>query len=120
MQSILQWFDGGSEEVDALLFTSSTSVYPQIDGSLVTEEAENKGVSPRGEILLDAERLCLHGNRERISKSFVLRFAGLYGPGRHLLLNKVREGQRINGVSHRILNLLHQDDAVSSILSCLQ
>ena len=120
MQSILHWLEGGDEKVDAFLFTSSTSVYPQTDGSLVTEDSGNNGVSPRGEILLDAEKLCLHGNRERISKSFVLRFAGLYGPGRHLLLNKVREGQQINGVSHRILNLLHQEDAVSSILSCLQ
>ena len=36
------------------------------------------------------------------------------------LLNHVEEGKTIKGSGHRILNLLHQTDAVSSIMTCLQ
>ena len=120
MQSILEWLEGASKPVDALLFTSSTSVYPQIDGSLVTEKSGHSGASQRAEILLDAENLCLNAMPDKVSRSYVLRFAGLYGPDRHLLLNKVIKGEMMNGASHRILNLLHRDDAASSIISCLQ
>ena len=103
-----------------MLFTSSTSVYPQADGSLVDENSDHFGVSERGQILLNSEKLCLDVESSRVEKSFVLRFTGLYGPERHLLLNHVEEGKTIKGSGHRILNLLHQTDAVSSIMTCLQ
>lgn len=119
MRSILEWVNKTKKPLDALLFTSSTSVYPQTDGSLVTEQSNHEGVSERGKILLEAERLCLSASSDKVLKRVVLRFAGLYGPNRHLLLNHVREGRQLKGASHRILNLLHQTDAVSSILSCL-
>ena len=34
---------------------------------------------------------------DKVSRSYVLRFAGLYGPDRHLLLNKVIKGEMMNG-----------------------
>lgn len=120
MQSILEWAEKADKPMDAMLFTSSTSVYPQTNGSLVSEKSGHEGVSSRAEILLDAEKLCQNVSSEKVLKSFVLRFAGLYGPKRHLLLQKVKEGKIINGSSQRILNLLHRDDAVSSIISCLE
>ena len=55
MRSILEWLDKAKKPIEALLFTSSTSVYPQTDGSLVTEQS-NHEVSERGKILLEAER----------------------------------------------------------------
>jgi hypothetical protein len=40
------------------VFTGSTSVYPQNDGSAVTEESRTGG-TPTGDVLLEAERLAL-------------------------------------------------------------
>ena len=49
---------GGSR----MLFTSSTSVYAQRDGSWVTEESETKPARETGRILLETEELVLgHG-----------------------------------------------------------
>ena len=42
-----------------IVFTSSSSVYPQTDGSIVDEGSDHDEVSSRGQILLDAEQVCL-------------------------------------------------------------
>jgi len=119
MRSMLGWIDHGKQELDALVFTSSSSVYPQTDGSLVTEESSSAGVSERGKILLAAERECLEGVPQLCRSRKVIRFSGLYGPGRHLLVDKIRRGEPMSGCPNRFLNLLHRDDAVSAILSAL-
>ena len=53
-------------------------------------------------------------------RSFVLRLAGLYGPGRHLLIDKVKRGEIISGSGNRILNLIHRDDAVKAMIQVLK
>lgn len=94
-----------------LLFTSSTSVYAQIDGSEVTEESPAEPDRETGKILLEAERHVLdHGG-------IVTRLAGIYGPHRSILLKKFLSGEAIieeNG--QRIINQIHRDDASAAIL----
>ena len=119
-QSIIQWIKQRGDPVRSLVFTSSSSVYPQTDGSLVDEESDTSGASARGQILLSAERLCLEDFGPIAACKGVIRFSGLYGPGRHLLVDKIERGEPMTGSPDRILNLLHRDDAVSSILAFLQ
>ena len=119
-QSIIQWIKHRGDPVRSLVFTSSSSVYPQTDGSLVDEESDTSGVSNRGQILLSAERLCLEVSEPVVACKGVIRFSGLYGPGRHLLVDKIKRGEAMTGSPDRILNLLHRDDAVSSILALIQ
>src|ERR1043166_5409679 len=69
-----------------MLFTSSTSVYAQCDGSWVTEETETRPSRETGRVLLETEKLVL--NRGGI----VARLAGIYGPGRSALLSKFLAG----------------------------
>jgi len=116
IRSIKRWMSPHCKT--RFVFTSSTSVYPQSSGERVDEGSSNEGVSERGQILLDAERECLSLNSERIT-SFVLRLAGLYGPDRHLLINKVRAGEEMSGNGQRILNLIHRNDAANAILGVL-
>ncbi len=72
-----------------MLFTSSTSVYAQRDGSWVTEESETKPARETGRILLETEEFVLgHGG-------IVARLAGIYGPGRSALLSKFLAGEAI-------------------------
>jgi nucleoside-diphosphate-sugar epimerase len=120
MQSIIQWIKQRGDPVRSLLFTSSSSVYPQTGGSLVDEESDTTGASARGQILLSAERLCLEATDPVAACKGVIRFSGLYGPGRHLLVDKIERGEPMTGSPDRILNLLHRADAVSSILSFLR
>src|ERR1700746_508349 len=69
-----------------LLFTSSTSVYAQSDGSCVTEQSETKPIRETGRILLEAERLVLDRG------GIVARLSGIYGPGRSGSLSKFLGG----------------------------
>src|SRR5438552_11660813 len=62
-----------------IIFTSSTSVYPQHDGSSVTEESAVEPDSENAQILGQAEKIVLAND------GIVLRVAGIYGPGRSFL-----------------------------------
>jgi nucleoside-diphosphate-sugar epimerase len=97
-----------------LLFTSSTSVYAQRDGSWVTEESETRPTRETSRILLEAEALVLdHGG-------VVARLAGIYGPGRSALLNKFLGGPAlIDPENDRYVNQVHRDDIVSALLLLL-
>jgi nucleoside-diphosphate-sugar epimerase len=97
-----------------MLFTSSTSVYGQHDGSWVTEESETKPARETGRILLETEKLVLdHGG-------IVARLAGIYGPKRSSLLSKLLAGTAvINPENDRFVNQVHRDDIASAIFLLL-
>lgn len=114
--SLVRWVEnaGGT---DALLYTGSTSVYPQGAGERVEETSPVGAADERGALLLEAERLVREA-AGAARRRFVLRLAGIYGPDRHHLLEQVRTGEVSGGGEHR-LNLIHRDDAAAAILACL-
>ena len=94
-----------------LLFTSSTSVYAQTDGSVVTEESPAIPDRETGRLLLDAERITLDAG------GIVARLSGIYGPGRSVILKKFLSGEAvIEEDGRRFLNQIHRDDAARAIL----
>jgi nucleoside-diphosphate-sugar epimerase len=94
-----------------MLFTSSTSVYAQRDGSWVTEESETKPVRETGQVLLETENVVL--GRDGV----VVRIAGIYGPGRSALLSRFLAGTAIiDPENDRFVNQVHRDDIASAIL----
>ena len=70
-----------------VIFTSSTSVYGQDDGSWVDEASPTLPPRETGRILLEAEA-ALSGSGRDFS---ILRLGGIYGPGRTRLLETVRD-----------------------------
>jgi nucleoside-diphosphate-sugar epimerase len=91
------------------IFTSSTSVYAQADGSLVTETDPAEPERETGKILRETEELVL------AHQGTVLRLAGIYGPRRCVPLEKLLSGEAgIEGDGERIINSIHRDDAVSA------
>lgn len=53
-------------------------------------------------------------------RAWVLRFGGLYGPGRHHLLDALRAGEStFPGSGDHWVNLLYRDDAVAAIRVCI-
>ena len=109
------YLEGARNLLDAfaparLLFTSSTSVYAQTDGALVDENSPADPPSETGCLLREAEKLVLA--REGI----VARLAGIYGPGRSVLLRKFFSGEAvIEGDGGRIVNQVHRDDIASAL-----
>lgn len=93
-----------------LLFTSSTSVYAQTDGSVVTEESPAVPDRETGSLLLAAEAVTLDAG------GIVTRLSGIYGPGRSVILKKFLSGEAvIEEDGRRFLNQIHRDDAARAI-----
>ncbi|MGJ8632763.1 MAG: NAD-dependent epimerase/dehydratase family protein [Luteolibacter sp.] len=93
-----------------LLFTSSSSVYAQVDGEQVTEESAAEPDRETGQILLEAETVMLGAG------GVVARLAGIYGPGRSVLLRKFLSGEAvIEEDGRRFINQIHRDDAARAI-----
>ena len=108
-RNLLETFPGSK-----LLFTSSTSVYAQSDGSWVTEESETKPVRETSRILLETEKLVLD------QRGIVARLAGIYGPRRSALLSKFLEGTAIiDPDNDRFVNQAHRDDIASALFLLL-
>jgi nucleoside-diphosphate-sugar epimerase len=97
-----------------ILFTSSTSVYAQRDGSWVTEESETEPIRETSRILLDVENLILENG------GIVARLAGIYGPRRSALLSKFLDGTAtIDPNNDRFVNQVHRDDIASALFLLL-
>jgi nucleoside-diphosphate-sugar epimerase len=119
MRSILDWAAAGSRAIGTLVYTSSTGVYPQGGGAVIDESAPTAEASPTGQVLVEAENLLRSAPKSAVGRSFVLRLAGIYGPGRHHLLNALRAGTReFPGEGSFRMNLIHRDDAVDAMLAC--
>lgn len=94
-----------------LLFTSSTSVYAQTDGSVVCEESVAEPDRETGRLLLAAEAIVLDAG------GTIARLAGIYGPGRSVILKKFLSGEAvIEEDGRRFINQIHRDDAARAIL----
>jgi nucleoside-diphosphate-sugar epimerase len=93
-----------------MLFTSSTSVYAQRDGSWVTEESATKPAHETGRVLLETEKLVLDRG------GTIARLAGIYGPARSALLSKILAGTAvIDPENDRFVNQVHRDDIASGL-----
>lgn len=88
-------------------FVSSTSVYGQTDGGWVDENSETAPQSETGRILCDAEGVALAAG------GYVVRLAGLYGPGRSAWRDRFLAGVVSEG--DRWTNQIHRDDAARAI-----
>lgn len=99
-----------------VFFTSSTSVYGQTDGSVVTEESPTEPDRETSRILIEAEELAREG------KGTALRLAGIYGPARSIYLRRILDGtaEIESGEVSRFLNQVHRDDVVGALLHLLR
>jgi nucleoside-diphosphate-sugar epimerase len=98
------------------LYISSTSVYGQHNGEWVDESAPTEPTEESGRVLLEAESL-LH---RTLPGAIILRFAGIYGPGRLLRRQAIEEHQTLGGDPDQWLNLIHVNDGAAAILATEQ
>ena len=113
---LLSWL--ASAPPRKLVYTSSTAVYGQLDGSEVNESSPASPQTDTGRVLLETEQVLLQAASEQ--NTVVLRVAGIYGPGRSYWLDQVRAGTaRIDERGERFLNMIHQADLVGAIHASL-
>ena len=115
---IIEWAE--TQKLRSYIYTSSTSVYPQDGGVEVDEGADTSEAGSTGQVLLESERL-IESNADRFDSWAVLRLAGIYGPGRHFLLNQLKDGDGvIPGRGDYHMNMIHRDDIVTAMLATLR
>jgi nucleoside-diphosphate-sugar epimerase len=93
-----------------LLFTSSTSVYSQTDGSVVDEGSPAEPRHEKGKILRETEELVLAAD------GIVARLGGIHGPHRSFFLSRLLEGRTPPERNDRLINQIHRDDVVTALL----
>jgi nucleoside-diphosphate-sugar epimerase len=90
-----------------VLLSSSTAVYHQCHGEWVDEDSPTEPHGFSGRILLQAEALLRECAAHRAT---VLRFGGIYGPGRERLLREVAAGIGCAREPVRYTNRIHRED----------
>lgn len=119
LRNLLDWLAASPPQ--RFVYTSSTSVYGQTDGSVVDETSPTKPAEETAQILVEAEEVLLAAARDRQFPAVVLRLAGIYGPGRGYWLKQYLRGEAVmEGHGERVLNMIHRDDAAEAITAALQ
>jgi nucleoside-diphosphate-sugar epimerase len=114
LRNLTRWLGHSNGQPSRLVYTSSTSVYGQTDGSWVDETCPTEPASETGGILVAAEQL-LRAVPPHVQAS-ILRVSGIYGPGRgHLFRQFVAGKIAAPNASNRWLNMVHRDDVATAI-----
>ena len=115
------YVDGLANAVRALpaatpfVHVSSTSVYGQADGQEVGDDGDTHPVEESGKVVLEAERML----RALRPDAAILRFAGIYGPGRLLRAAALRAGEALASDADGWLNLIHVEDGARAVAAAL-
>lgn len=99
---------------ERLLLVSSTGVYHQSKGEWVDETSDTAPARFSGKTLLKSEALAL----QQWPNTTVVRFSGIYGPGRVRLIKKVQQGCEVLDNPPVYTNRIHRDDC-AGVLSFL-
>ncbi|PWU11151.1 MAG: hypothetical protein C5B50_23890 [Verrucomicrobia bacterium] len=118
-RNLLDWLS--KRPPSRFVYTSSTSVYGQTDGSWVDETSPTEPVAQTAKILVATEKLLLEAHQKNDFPAVILRLAGIYGPGRGYWFKQFLSDKAVfEGQGDRILNMIHRDDVVGAILAVLQ
>jgi nucleoside-diphosphate-sugar epimerase len=103
------------------VYTSSTSVYGQNDGSPVKESSPAEPLAESSQILVETEKVLLGAAAQKIFPAVILRVAGIYGPERGYWFKQfLNDAAQIEGDGSRFLNMIHRDDLVGCIIAALK
>src|SRR5262245_50650272 len=95
------------------LYVSSTSVYGQCRGEEIDETAATEPLDENGRVVLEAETLLRH----RLPAAIILRFAGIYGPGRLIRREALVKGEPLAVDPESWLNLIQVKDGARAVLA---
>lgn len=99
-----------------LIFVSSTAVYGQDGGEWVDETSATEPAGFNGRVLLEAEALA----RRSVPEAVIVRFSGIYGPGRDFLVRQVAGGQAsCRDDPPQWTNRIHADDCAGVLAHLL-
>ena len=102
------------QALSRFVLVSSTSVYGQTDAQWITEDSSAEAEGFAGQCIRAGEQWVWDGPYPAV----VVRFGGIYGPGRTRLLDSVRRGQA-RCVADVYSNRIHRDDCAAVLAHVL-
>ncbi len=102
-------------KIRKVLFVSSTGVYPNTNGEVIESDADPRQLSRGGVSLLEMENLFMENPNFQTT---VIRFGGLYGPGRHP--GRFLAGKKDLSGADNPVNMIHLEDCVGVIKSIIE
>lgn len=102
-----------AQQVTRAVLASSTAVYGDADGAWVDAASPVQDTDARSHKLLTIEQAWMGAGLD----SYVLRLAGLYGPGRIIGRDSVARAAALPGAADDWLNVVHIDDAAQAMLA---
>jgi nucleoside-diphosphate-sugar epimerase len=118
-RNLLHWLAASPPK--KYVHVGSTSVYGQNDASQVKETSAAEPSSDTGRILVATEKLLLDTFQTQKIPIVLLRVAAIYGPERgHHFLRYLKDEAKIPGQGTRLLNMIHREDVVGSIIAVLR
>ncbi|MDN3522814.1 SDR family oxidoreductase [Halomonas ramblicola] len=106
LQAVLAEFAARERAPRHVFFVSSTSVYAQQAGETVDETSLTEPTGFSGQLMREAEDVLLAHELP----GTVVRFSGIYGPGRDRLIRQVGEGRIAPPSPAMHTNRIHRDD----------
>ena len=117
VSALLEVLEQRPEPPRSAFFVSSTSVYGERGGAWIDETSPLQPRGFSGESLAAGERRMLASP----IPATIVRFAGIYGPGRGWLIERARAGADCAGDPPRFTNRIHRDDcagALAHLIGC--
>jgi nucleoside-diphosphate-sugar epimerase len=111
LRNLLQALDRQAQAPRRLVLVSSTAVYGQLAGEWVDESSPTEPNSFSGQRMLESERLASGSGLP----CTILRFGGIYGPGRTRMISKVKAGEPCPATPALYTNRIHRDDCVRAL-----
>ena len=101
---------------DLVIWVSSTSVYGNNNGDWVDEETPPDPQSFSGTLLLEAEHIIA----ELPCQQSIVRFSGIYGPGRTRMLGQIKAGKGRPALPPQWSNRIHSDDCAGVLCHLIE
>ncbi len=118
-RNLIEWL--GPNLPKKFVYTGSTSVYGQTDGSQVKESSPTEPLAETAKVLVETEKLLLAAVADHKFPAVILRVAGIYGPDRgHWFKQFLKNEAHIEGDGSRFLNMIHRDDLIGCVIAALK
>ena len=116
---VMEWLSATPPQ--KFVYTGSTSVYGQTDGSPVKETSPTEPAAETAKVLLETEKVLLAAVADRKVPAVILRVAGIYGPDRGQAFKQFLKNEaRMEGDGSRFLNMIHRDDLIGCLIAVLK
>lgn len=110
LKKLLLWAKG--QPIKHIFYVSSTSVYGQDQAEEVNELSMAQGASFSGRAILEGEQLLAQSGFNYT----LVRFGGIYGNGREMLLRLVTQGVELAANPAPLTNRIHEEDCAAVLL----